>query len=83
MFLQTTPVAFRETKKLLLQSFDLPFPRFLDAYLKGQRAGLVSLDRKVASKAYLTKKTSEFAPASGQVPFDEAQGGLGLRPGQA
>lgn len=46
MFLQTAPTAFRETKKLLLQSLDLPFPQFLSSYLKGQKACLLSSDHR-------------------------------------
>jgi enoyl-CoA hydratase/carnithine racemase len=66
MFLYTSPTAFRETKKVLLQSFDLPFSRFLDAYLKGQKACLLSADHEVASEAYLARKTPEFSLTSRQ-----------------
>jgi len=37
MFLQTAPTAFRESKKLLTQCFDLPYNRFLEAYLKAKK----------------------------------------------
>jgi len=42
----TAPTAFRESKKLLTQCFDLPYNRFLEAYLKGQKACLTSADMK-------------------------------------
>jgi enoyl-CoA hydratase/carnithine racemase len=66
MFLQTAPTAFRESKKLLLQCFDLPYNRFLEAYLKGQKACLTSSDHEVSSEAYLEKRTADFSQAAQQ-----------------
>ena len=60
MFLQTAPTAFRESKKLLTQCFDLPYNRFLAAYLKGQKACLTSPDHEISSEAYLEKRTPNF-----------------------
>jgi len=39
-FLETSPTAFRESKKVLLASFDLPYRRFVERYLEGQRVCL-------------------------------------------
>ncbi len=66
LFLQTAPTAFRESKKLLLQCFDLPYNRFLEAYLKGQKACLTSPDHEVSSEAYLTKRSPDFGQAAQQ-----------------
>jgi enoyl-CoA hydratase/carnithine racemase len=60
MFLQTSPTAFRESKKLLLQCFDLPYSRFVEAYLKGQKACLASADHAVSSGAYLERRAADF-----------------------
>ena len=60
MFLQTAPTAFRESKKLLVQSYDLPYEQFLPAYLKGQQACLASSDHTVASTAYLSKAPAQY-----------------------
>jgi enoyl-CoA hydratase/carnithine racemase len=60
MFLQTAPTAFRESKKLLLQCFDLPYDRFLAAYLKGQKACLTSAEHAISSEAYLEKRPPDF-----------------------
>ena len=60
MFLQTAPTAFRESKKLLVQSYDLPYEQFLPAYLKGQQACLASSDHTVASTAYLSKAPARY-----------------------
>ena len=69
MFLQTAPTAFRESKKLLVQSYDLPYEQFLPAYLKGQQACLASSDHTVASTAYLLK-----APAQYKTPKKRSSG---------
>jgi enoyl-CoA hydratase/carnithine racemase len=60
MFLQTAPTAFRESKKLLVRCLDLPYNRFLEAYLKGQKACLASPDHEVSSEAYLEKRPPDF-----------------------
>ena len=60
VFLQTAPTAFRESKKLLSQCFDLPYNRFLEAYLKGQKACLTSPDHEISSEAYLEKRLPDF-----------------------
>jgi len=64
MFLQTAPTAFRESKKLLTQCFDLPYNRFLEAYFKGQKACLTSADHERSSEAYLEKRTPDFSQAA-------------------
>jgi len=64
MFLQNAPTAFRETKKLLVQCFDLPYTRFLAAYLKGQKTCLTSPDHALSSEAYLEERPPDFS----QVP---------------
>ena len=61
MFIHTAPAAFRESKKLLVQCYDLPYERFLSAYLKGQQACLASSDHAVAGDAYLTKTAADFS----------------------
>lgn len=61
MFLQTAPTAFRESKKLLVQCFDLPYDRFLAAYLKGQKACLTSAEHAISSEAYLEKRPPDFS----------------------
>ncbi len=66
MFLQTAPTAFRESKKLLMQCFDLPYNRFLEAYLKGQKACLTSADHEVSSEAYLGRRAPDFGQVSQQ-----------------
>jgi len=66
LFLQTAPTAFRESKKLLLQCLDLPYNRFLEAYLKGQKACLTSPDHEVSSEAYLERRTPDFSHAAQQ-----------------
>ena len=60
MFLHTAPTGFRESKKLLVQSYDLPYEQFLPAYLKGQQACLASSDHDVASTAYLSKTSAQY-----------------------
>ena len=65
-FVETAPTAFRETKKVLLRAFELPFPRLLEVYLKGQRACLLSADHHLASDAYLAGKPPDFAAAKGR-----------------
>ena len=65
-FLQTAPTAFRESKKLLTQCFDLPYNRFLEAYLKGQKACLTSADHDISSEAYLERRTLDFSQAAQQ-----------------
>lgn len=66
MFLQTAPTAFRESKKLLTQCFDLPYTRFLEAYLKGQKACLTSADHAISSEAYLKRHMPDFSQAAQQ-----------------
>jgi enoyl-CoA hydratase/carnithine racemase len=76
MFLQTAPTAFRESKKLLLQCFDLPYNRFLEAYLKGQKACLTSPDHEVSSEAYLERRTPDFSQTTQQRRPRAARRGL-------
>jgi enoyl-CoA hydratase/carnithine racemase len=71
-FLQTAPTAFRETKKVLLEAFDLPFARFLGAYLKGQDACLRSADHTVAGDAYLARTAPRFESAACREPVPRA-----------
>ena len=68
MFLQTAPTAFRESKKLLVQSYDLPYEQFLSAYLKGQQACLASSDHTVVSTAYLSKTPAQYQTPKKQSP---------------
>jgi len=61
MFIHTASAAFRESKKLLLQCYDLPYPDFWSAYLKGQQVCLASSDHALAGDAYLTKTAADFS----------------------
>lgn len=73
MFLRTAPTAFRESKKLLVQSIDLPYQRFLSAYLKAQKACLSSVDHEISSEAYLAKQTPDFGKAMPKQPSRAAK----------
>jgi enoyl-CoA hydratase/carnithine racemase len=78
-FLQTAPTAFRETKKLLCQSFDVPYERFLAAYLKGQKTCLTSADHDISSAAYLEKRTPDFSHPPRPAPRPAGRRGTAMR----
>ncbi len=67
-FLQTDPTAFRESKKLLARSYDLPYEQFLSAYLEGQQTCLASSDHTAASTG-LPVQDARAVPAAEKTPL--------------
>ena len=77
MFIYTARSAFRESKKLLVQRYDLPYEGFLSVYLKGQQACLASSDHNVASDAYLIKTAAISVRRKRSLPASPVLNGRG------